>query len=83
MAAPVETKVQAGSLAAGAAGVALWALQTWAFKGNAVPAGLQSLVDVIVPAVCAAVAGYLAPHTPRPAPPSPQPLSVTTTPPAA
>lgn len=61
----VETKVTAGSLGAAAAGVALWALQTYAFKGSAVPAGVVSLVDLIVPALCAGAAGYLAPHTPR------------------
>ena len=79
----VEAKVSAASLAAAASGVVLWCLQTWAFKGSAVPPGLVSLIDVAVPAVLAAAAGYLAPHTPRPAPLSPPPPSVTTTPPAA
>jgi len=69
----VETKVQAASLSAAAAGAVLWALQTYVFKGNDVPAGLVSLIDVVVPAVLAAVAGYLAPHTPRPAAPAAQP----------
>jgi hypothetical protein len=83
MTSPVETKVQASSLAAAASGVALWALQTYVFKGNAVPAGLVSLIDVIVPAALAAAAGYLAPHTPRPVTPAPAPPSnVTITPPA-
>jgi hypothetical protein len=64
----VETKVQASSLAAAVSGAALWALSSYVFKGGDVPAGLVSLIDVVVPAVLAAVAGYLAPHTPRPAP---------------
>lgn len=63
----IEKKVSASSLSAAAAGVVLWALQTWAFKGT-VPAGVVSLVYLAVPAISALVAGYLAPHTPRPAP---------------
>ena len=79
----VESKVTAASSAAAVSGVVLWALQTYAFKGGAVPAGLVSLVDVAVPAVCALAAGYFAPHTPRPAAPVPAPASnVTLTPPA-
>jgi hypothetical protein len=70
--APVETKVQAGSLAAAAAGAVLWVLQTYVFKGGAVPDGVVSLVDVLVPAAFAAIAAYLAPHTPRPVQPPPQ-----------
>jgi hypothetical protein len=78
----VETKVQAASLSAAAAGAVLWALQTYVFKGNDVPAGLVSLIDVVVPAVLAAAAGYLAPHTPRPPAAAPTaPSNVTVTPP--
>jgi hypothetical protein len=66
MAAPVEAKVQAGSLTAAAAGVALWALQTYVFKGSDVPAGVVSLVYLLVPGVLALAAGYVAPHTHRP-----------------
>lgn len=81
--AAVETKVTAGSLSAGAAGVALWALQTYVFKGSA-PAGVVSLVYLIVPALVAGLAGYLAPHTPRPAAaPPPQPSNVVVQPPAS
>jgi predicted lysophospholipase L1 biosynthesis ABC-type transport system permease subunit len=66
MAAPIESKVTAGSASAAAAGVALWALQTWVFKSTAVPDGVVSLVYLIIPGVIAGVAGYLAPHTHRP-----------------
>jgi hypothetical protein len=66
MAAPIEAKVQAAGVAGAAAGVVLWVLQTYAFKGNSVPAGLVSLVDVAVPGILALAGGYLAPHTPRP-----------------
>lgn len=61
----VETKVQAGTLSAAAAGVVLWVLQTYVFKG-AMPQGVESLVYLAVPAVLAGAAGYLAPHTHRP-----------------
>jgi len=79
----IEAKVQAGTLAAAASGVVLWILQNYVFHGSAVPPGLVSLIDAAVPAICAGVAGYLAPHTSRTPPVPPQPLSVTTTPPAA
>jgi len=77
----IEAKVQASTLAAAAAGVILWVLQTYVFKGNAVPGGLVSLVDAATPALAAAIAGYLAPHTPR-TPPAPAPAPVPA-PPAA
>ena len=81
--APVETKVTAGSLAAALSGAIIWALQTYAFKGNDVPAGLVSLIYVAIPAICAYAAGYLAPHTPRPAPAPPARNVTTTKPPPA
>lgn len=66
--APVEAKTQAAGLSGAAAGIILYLLQTYAFKGNAVPAGLVSLIDAVVPGLVAFVGAYLAPHTPRPAP---------------
>lgn len=77
----VEAKVQAGTLAAFVSGILIWALQTWVFKGSSVPPGLVSLVYAVVPAALAGVAGYLAPHTPRPAPAPAQPPAVTSYPP--
>jgi len=65
----VETKVQAGTLSAAVAGVLLWALQTYVFK-DGMPQGVESLVYLAVPALLAGAAGYLAPHTSRPTPPS-------------
>jgi len=79
--APVETKVTAGSLAAALSGAIIWALQTYAFKGNDVPAGLVSLIYVAIPGVLAFAAGYYTRHTPRPAPAPTAPASVTVTPP--
>jgi hypothetical protein len=83
MAAPIEAKVQAAGVAGAAAGVVLWVLQTYAFKGNSVPAGLVSLVDVAVPGILALAGGYLAPHTDRtvapaavPAPPAVPPAGM-------
>jgi len=76
--APVETKVKAGTAAAAAAGLAMWALGRYVFKG-VVPDVVASWVYAIVPAAVTFAAGYLARHTPRPdttpapAPPSPAP----------
>jgi len=64
----VETKVQAGTLSAVVGGIAVWALQTYVFKGNISP-GLVSLIYAAVPGVLALAGGYLAPHSPRPLPP--------------
>lgn len=74
---PVESKVKAGAGgAAGGAGAGaivaafvLWALTRWAFHGD-VPGPVVALVLLVVPAAVSAggsyLAGYLAPHTPRP-----------------
>ena len=78
----IEAKVQASTIAAAAAGVILWVLQTYVFKGNAVPGGLVSLVDAATPALAAAIAGYVAPHTPR-TPPAPATAAPAPAPPAA
>lgn len=83
MSAPIEAKVQAGSLAAAVSGAVLWALGAYVFKGGAVPAGLVSLIDVVVPAGLALAAGYYAPHTPRPVAAPVQPSNVTITKPPA
>ena len=73
--APIEAKAQAAGLAGTVAGIVLWALQTYLFKGSAVPAGLVSLIDAVVPGVLALAGAWIAPHTPRPgdtpAPPVP------------
>lgn len=68
--APIEAKAQAATGGAFAAGIIIWALQTWVFKGSSVPAGLVSLVYAVVPAALTLAAAYFAPHTPRPAPPA-------------
>lgn len=73
MAAPIEAKVQTGSLAAGLSGVVLWVFQTWVFKGSDVPGGVVSLVYLAVPALLAGITGYLTPHTPRPPVPAQSP----------
>jgi hypothetical protein len=64
--ASVEPKAQAAGLAGTAAGVIIWVLSTYAFKGGAVPAGLVSLIYAAVPGVAALVAAYFAPHQARP-----------------
>jgi hypothetical protein len=82
--APIEAKVQAGTIAATVAGAVVYILQQYVFKGT-VNAGLVSLIYAAVPGVLAFGAAWLAPHTPRPAPPAPpvvtMPSSVTVTPP--
>lgn len=81
--APIEAKAQAAGLGGVIAGVAIWALQTYVFKGSTVPAGLVSLVYAAVPGLLALGGAWLAPHTSRPMPPpAPVPPSnVTMTPP--
>jgi hypothetical protein len=76
---PVETKVKASTAAAALSGLALWALSRYVFRGD-VPDVVVSWVDVIIPAVLAFAAGYLAKHTVRPADP---PAAAPVTPPAA
>ena len=72
----IETKVKASTAAAAVSGLALWALGKYVFKGS-VPDVVASWIYVLVPALLAWGAGYLAPHTPR------APLPVITMPPAA
>ena len=62
----VETKVKAGTAAAAASGLALWALGRYVFKGD-VPDVVASWVYVIIPSLVTFAAGYMAKHTPRPA----------------
>jgi hypothetical protein len=65
----LEPKVQAAGLAGTVAGIIVWSLQNWAFKGTTVPPGLVSLIDAAVPGLLAVAAGYLAPHQVRPGDP--------------
>lgn len=62
---PVETKVKAATVSAAIAGLIVWALQTWAFGGE-IPGPVEAAVNVLVPGAAAAIAGFWAPHTPRP-----------------
>lgn len=81
--APVETKVVAGTAGAGAGAVIsqfiLWMLGCWAWGAPwaagkaadavaAVPGPVSGLVVLVVTVIGAYGAGWLAPHTPRPAP---------------
>jgi hypothetical protein len=65
---PVERKVQASTAAAAVSGLALWALGRYVFKGT-VPDVVVSWTYVIIAAAVTFIAGYRAPHTPRPAEP--------------
>ena len=62
----IEPKAQAAGLAGTAAGVIIWILSTYAFKGGDVPPGLVSLIYAAVPGVAALAAAWLAPHQARP-----------------
>lgn len=66
MSAPIEVKVSAATIASAVSGLGLWALQTYAFHGE-VPLPVLAAVQTVVPAVATFAAGWLAPHTPRPA----------------
>jgi hypothetical protein len=69
----VETKVKAGTAAAAAAGLILWTLGRYVFKGT-VPDVVASWVYAAVPAGLTFAAGYYARHTSRPGlapPPAP------------
>ena len=69
MAAPIETKVKAGTLAAAVAGFADWLLGRYVFHGT-VPAGYAAEVYAAVPLVLTFAAGWFAPHTHLPAAPA-------------
>jgi hypothetical protein len=62
--ASLEPKVKAGSAAALVAGVLVWVLGRYLFRGS-VPAPVVALIDAAVPAAFALAAGYLAPHQTR------------------
>lgn len=68
--AKVAAATRGGGVGAALAGVVLYLLRRFAFGGGEVPAELEVFVWAAVPAAAAAVgayvAGYLAPHTPRP-----------------
>ena len=87
--APLEAKAQAAGVSGAVAGILIWVLQTYVFKGTLNP-GVVSLVYAAVPGALALAGAYLAPHTPRtvPAiggirPPDPPSGTVTVQPPQA
>jgi hypothetical protein len=63
--APVAPKTQAAGVAGVVAGVIIYVLQQYVFKGT-LNAGLVSLIYAAVPGVLAFGAAYLAPHQVRP-----------------
>lgn len=81
--APVEPKVSAGSLGATAAGIIVWALQTYVFKGSLNP-GAEAYIYAAIPGLVAFVVAFLAPHQARPGDlPATPPSNVTVQPPPA
>ena len=65
MSGPIEVKVPATAIGSAVSGVIIWALQTYVFP-EAVPPAIDGAVQVLVPAAIGMLAGWLAPHTPRP-----------------
>ena len=64
--APVETKVAAGTGASLITGVITWIMVMYVPVFHAgLPAALAAFLPWIVALVSSALAGYLAPHTPR------------------
>jgi len=81
--APVEPKVAAGSLGATAAGIIVWILQTYVFRGN-LNAGAEAYIYAAIPGAVAFLLAYLAPHQRRPGDvAAAAPSNVTVIPPAA
>lgn len=59
----VETKVKAASFAAFASSAVVSVVT--ALVGHGLPAAAVAAIDVVVPTVCTALAGWFAAHTPR------------------
>lgn len=68
----VEAKVKAASTAAAIAGVLVSLLGAYVFRGG-VPEWAQAMIGAAVTGALAFVGGWLAKHTPRPAPTPTQP----------
>ncbi|HEY3684913.1 MAG TPA: hypothetical protein VGL93_17915 [Streptosporangiaceae bacterium] len=60
-----ERKVSASTVAAAVAGLVIWLLGRYVFKGT-VPDPVVLVVNVLMPGVLAFVAGYFTRHTHRP-----------------
>lgn len=62
------------TIAGAIAGLVLWALQTYAFHGGAVPGAVQAACLILIPAAVSGIASLLtrrtAPAAPAPAPPA-------------
>lgn len=62
---PIESKVTAATAGAAVSAVVLWALDTYVFVTDAIPAPVAGFAELIVLAGCTFGAGWLARHTPR------------------
>lgn len=62
---PVETKVTAATIAAATSAAVLWALDTYVFVADAVPAPVAGLAELVILTGSTFAAGWLARHTPR------------------
>ncbi len=60
----VAAKVTAATIGAAVAGFVLWLLGEYVFDGNDIPAAVEALVMLVVPAVAAFASGYVKPRSP-------------------
>lgn len=60
-----ERKVTTSTVAAAVAGLVIWVLGKYVFKGE-VPDAVVLAVNVLMPGALAFLAGYFTRHTPRP-----------------
>ncbi len=59
----VAAKVSAATIGAAVAGFVLWVLGEYVFDGNDIPAAVEALVMLVVPAVAAFASGYAKPRS--------------------
>lgn len=64
---PGGTAVSYSSIAGAVTGVALWALSTYAFRGQAVPAPVEGAAWVLIPAAVSGIAARLTRQATQPA----------------
>ena len=62
---PVEVKVTAAAIAAAVSSAVLWALDTYVFVADSVPAPVAGLAELVIVTGATFAAGWLARHTPR------------------
>ncbi|MDH6123454.1 hypothetical protein [Kitasatospora sp. GP82] len=83
--APVETKIRAATAVATVLGLVVTVLNAVGTNSallGSTPPWIQSIVTLLAPPLAVFIAGWIAPHTPRPTP-APAPVAAVTVVPAA